>query len=118
MREKKQSSYFDTRIKIPTKAQEAPEPFDNVERIGVSVRRAAKMLDLSERHVWTLVKEEKIRSVKSGTRIIVSVQSFPCDCGLALWLNVLPDCGLSPLGSRHSSRTHRNPSAEVRGFGR
>jgi hypothetical protein len=72
---KAQSIRLDSCIKIPAKAQN-PESVDDVERIGVSVKRAAKMLDLSERHVWTLVKEEKIRSVKSGTRTIVSVLSI------------------------------------------
>jgi hypothetical protein len=63
-------------FKIPTKTQEVSDSVDDIERIGASVKRAAKMLDLSERHVWTLVKEEKIRSVKSGTRTIVSVRSI------------------------------------------
>jgi hypothetical protein len=72
---KKERGILESCIKIPARAQ-IPEPVDDIERIGVSVKRAAKMLDLSERHVWTLVKEEKIRSVKSGTRTIVSVLSI------------------------------------------
>ena len=72
---KKERGILESCIKIPAKTQNS-EIVDDVERIGVSVKRAAKMLDLSERHVWTLVKEEKIRSVKSGTRTIVSVLSI------------------------------------------
>jgi len=67
---------INTCIKIPAQVQKIPESVGDTERIGVSMSKAAKMLDLSERHVWTLVKEEKIRSVKSGTRTIVSVQSL------------------------------------------
>jgi len=69
------NTHIDSCIKIPAKAQ-ITESVDDIERIGVSVRRAAKMLDLSERHVWTLVKEKEIRSVKSKTRTIVSVKSL------------------------------------------
>jgi ribosome-interacting GTPase 1 len=63
-------------IKIPANVQEIPKPVDNTERIGVSMKRAAEMLDLSERSVWTLVNEKKIHSVKCGSRTIVSVQSI------------------------------------------
>lgn len=73
---KEHNTHVDACFKILSKAQEIPEPFDSVERIGVSVKRAAKMLDLSERHVWTLVKREEIRSRKSGERTIVSVKSL------------------------------------------
>ena len=73
---KEHNTRVDTCFEIPAKAQEILEPFDNVERISVSVSKAAKMLDLSERHVWTLIKEEEIRSRKSRGRVIVSVKSL------------------------------------------
>ena len=72
-------------IRIPTKAE---KPTMQFERIGVSVQHAAEMLDLCERTIWVLIKEDKIRSIKVGTRTIVSVQSLrefvdgkkePCD---------------------------------------
>ena len=62
-------------MQIPAK-NPSQEPTDGVERIGVSVKKAATMIDLSERTVWTLIKEGKIRSVRCGARVIVSVQSL------------------------------------------
>ena len=76
MSKKFQSTRLDSGIKIPAKAKITPEPVDEVEHIGTSVRLAAKMIDVSERHLWDLLKEERIRSVKSGTRTIVSVKSL------------------------------------------
>jgi len=65
------------RIQIPAKTKDQiQEALDDMERIGVSVKKAAKMIDLSERTVWTLLKEKKVRSVKCGARVIVSVQSL------------------------------------------
>jgi len=63
------------RVRIPIKNNK-PAPPDDIERIGVSMRTAAKMLELSERSMWVLVKEKKIRSIKCGARVIVSVQSL------------------------------------------
>ena len=62
----------DSRIRIPAKFTSI-EP---IERIGVSVKKAAEMLDLCEKTMWTLVKDNKIRSVRIGSRVIVSVQSL------------------------------------------
>ena len=70
--------------------QEKPEKkrTETIERIGVSIQEAAKMLGISRPHFLPLVKEEKIRTVKIGRRILVSVQSLrdfvngtqaPCD---------------------------------------
>ena len=73
---KKQSSHLDAGIKIPAKAKITPEPVDDIERIGTSVRLAAKMIDVSERHLRTLLKEGEIRSRKSNARTIVSVTAL------------------------------------------
>jgi len=48
----------------------------DIERLGVSVKTAAKMLDVSERTMWTLAKEQKIRTSRIGTRVIFSVESL------------------------------------------
>jgi excisionase family DNA binding protein len=48
----------------------------NLERIGVSAEEAAVMLGLSVRSVWTLVKDERIRHVRFGTRVIIAVESI------------------------------------------
>jgi len=48
----------------------------NLDRIGVSVEEAAVMLSLSVRSVWVLIKDGRIRHVRFGTRVIVSVQSL------------------------------------------
>ena len=47
-----------------------------MDRIGVSVEEASVMLSLSVRSVWVLIKDGRIRHVRFGTRVIVSVQSL------------------------------------------
>ena len=65
------------RVQIPVNPKnQIHETTDDVEQLGVSVKKAAKMIDLSERTVWTLIKEGQVRSVRCGTRVIVSVQSL------------------------------------------
>ena len=49
---------------------------ETIERIGVSIQEAAKMLGISKPHFLPLVKEGKIRTVQIGRRILVSVQSL------------------------------------------
>jgi excisionase family DNA binding protein len=61
----------DTPIRIPPKPQDIPP-----ERIGVSAKAAAEMLGVCERTIWNLAKANKIRSVRIGKRVIVSVQSL------------------------------------------
>ena len=63
-----------TAFHIPAKPAQ-PEKQD-IERLGVSVKTAAKMLDVSERTMWTLAKKQKIRSARIGTRVIFSVESL------------------------------------------
>jgi hypothetical protein len=58
---------------IPPKA--AP-PLANIERIGVSAEIAAEMIGVGVRTMWNLAKEQKIRTVRIGTRVIFSVQSL------------------------------------------
>jgi len=68
-----------TGIRIPARTSpERPErkQTENVERIGVSIQEAAKMLGISKPHFLPLVKEGKIRTVRIGRRILVSVQSL------------------------------------------
>ena len=57
-------------------AKPIQEVIEDTELIGVSVKSAAKMLELSERSVWTLINDNKIRSVKCRSRVIISVQSL------------------------------------------
>ena len=68
-----------TGIRIPARQPE-PKPerkqTENIERIGVSIQDAAKMLGISKPHFYPLVKEGKIRTVKIGRRTLVSVQSL------------------------------------------
>jgi excisionase family DNA binding protein len=49
---------------------------ENTERIGVSIQEAAKMLGISRPHFYPLIKEGKIRTIKIGRRVLVSVQSL------------------------------------------
>ena len=60
---------------VMTKIPIQPEK-QSIEYIGVSVKTAAKMLDVSERTMWTLAKEQKIRTARIGTRVIFSVESL------------------------------------------
>jgi len=52
------------------------EPTEQVERIGVSAKRAAEMIDVCERTIWNLAKEGKIRAIRIGKRVIISVKSL------------------------------------------
>ena len=52
------------------------EPTEQIERIGVSAKRAAEMIDVCERTIWNLAKEGKIRAIRIGKRVIISVQSL------------------------------------------
>jgi excisionase family DNA binding protein len=70
-----------TGIRIPISARKVPVKPDrkrteNIERIGVSIQEAAKMLGISRPHFYPLIKEGKIRTVKIGRRVLVSVQSL------------------------------------------
>jgi len=60
-------------FRIPAKPV---QPEKNIERIGVSAETAAEMLAVSPRTMWNLAKEQKIRTVRIGTRVIFSVQSL------------------------------------------
>ena len=66
-------------IRIPAR-QPDPKPerkrTENIERLGVSIQEAAKMLGISRPHFYPLVKEGKIRTIQIGKRVIVSVQSL------------------------------------------
>jgi excisionase family DNA binding protein len=62
----------DSQINIPIKPKEQIA----IERIGVSVKEAATMLGLCERTVWKLINNNKIKTIRIGRRVIVSVQSL------------------------------------------
>ena len=47
-----------------------------IPRIAVSVQEGAKMLGISKPHFLPLINEGKIRTVRIGRRILVSVQSL------------------------------------------
>src|SRR5215469_14758159 len=66
-------------IRIPAwTLPEKPESkqTETIERIGASIQEAAKMLGISKPHFLPLIKEGKIRAVKLGKRVVVSVQSL------------------------------------------
>ena len=60
-------------IRIPEKSV---QPEQSIERIGVSAETAAEMIGVCVRTMWNLAKEQKIRTVRIGTRVIFSVQSL------------------------------------------
>jgi len=63
-----------TAFRIPPKP--TPAPKQDIERIGVSAEVASEMLGVGTRTMWNLAKEQKIRTVRIGTRVIFSVQSL------------------------------------------
>jgi len=65
-----------TGIHIPARTPSEKPEHKTIEQIGVSVQEAAKMLGISKPHFLPLVKEGKIRTVRIGRRILVSVQSL------------------------------------------
>ena len=68
-----------TGIRIPTRTpSEKPESKQTktIERLGVSIQDAAKMLGISKPHFYPLIKEGKVRTVTIGRRTLVSVQSL------------------------------------------
>ena len=82
-----------SRIRIPAKTtppKPKSAPTEDTPLIGVSIPKAAQMIDVSLNTFKPLIKEGKIRTIKIGKRIIVSVQSLrdfvdgkkePCDSG-------------------------------------
>ena len=68
-----------TGIRIPARTpQKKPEGkrTESAPPIGVSIPQAAKMLNIGKPLVSHLVKTGKIRSIKLGKRVVVSVQSL------------------------------------------
>ena len=63
-----------TAFRIPAKPAQ-PEKQD-IERIGVSVEVASDMIGVGVRTMWNLAKEQKVRTVRIGTRVVFSVQSL------------------------------------------
>jgi len=43
------------------------------ERLAVSVAEAAKMLGLSQRGIWNLIKSGELPTVRLGHRVLISV---------------------------------------------
>jgi excisionase family DNA binding protein len=68
-----------TGIRIPAwtpSKKPKKERSETTQRIAVSIQEAAKRLGISEPHFRPLIKEGKVRTVKIGRRILVSVQSL------------------------------------------
>ena len=63
-----------TAFRIPAKPAQ-PEKQD-IERISVSAEIASEMLGVGTRTMWNLAKEQKVRTVRIGTRVLFSVQSL------------------------------------------
>ena len=66
-------------IRISAKPEE-PKPerkrTETIERVGVSIPQAAKMLNIGKPLMSLLVKTGQIRAVKLGKRVVISVQSL------------------------------------------
>lgn len=70
-------SSTNTSICIPAKAKNThPQTSAEIERIGCSVTETMQLLGISKATVFSLIKENKIHSIKIGKRRIISVQSL------------------------------------------
>jgi excisionase family DNA binding protein len=68
-----------TSIRIPagtTQALSDSKRKEDMRPIGVSIPQAAKMLGVSKKTFYPLIREGKVRTVKIGRRVLVSVQSL------------------------------------------
>jgi len=68
-----------TGIRIPMRTlpeKSKKERSEYLPQIGVSIPQAAKMLGISKPHFLPLIKEGKIRTIRIGKRVVVSVQSL------------------------------------------
>jgi len=63
---------------LPKQAEPKPEcrQAESIPQIGASIQEAAKMLGISRPHFYPLIKEGKVRTVKIGKRVVVSIQSL------------------------------------------
>ena len=68
-----------TGIRIPagkTPVQPESKRKEEIPPIGVSILQAAKMLGVSKKTFYPLIREGKVRTVNIGRRVLVSVQSL------------------------------------------
>jgi excisionase family DNA binding protein len=68
-----------TGIRIPAGTTQAPSDSkrkEDIRPIGVSIPQAAKMLGVSKKTFYPLIREGKVRTIKIGRRVLVSVQSL------------------------------------------
>lgn len=68
-----------TGIRIPagtTQVQPESKRKEDMRPIGVSIIQAAKMLGVSKKTFYPLIREGKVRTVNIGRRVLVSVQSL------------------------------------------
>jgi len=97
-------------IRIPARQPEPKHGWteETPPRIALSILEAAKMLGISKPHFYPLIREGKIRTVKIGRRILVSVQSLrdfidgtkePCD----------PPENTAELQGKKEEKRHCNP---------
>ena len=60
-------------IRIPPKEMSSSPA---IEPLCISAKDAARVLSISDRHLWQLTKDEKIPSVKIGCRVVYSVDAL------------------------------------------
>ena len=49
---------------------------DGVTSLAVSVPRGAAMVDVSDRHMWAEIKAGRIRTVRSGSRVLIPIDAL------------------------------------------
>ena len=65
-----------TCVPLPVEQPKKGYCVEPVKRIGYSIPEAALSLGLSEKLIVSLIKEQKLRTVKVGKRVIIPVQSL------------------------------------------
>ena len=60
-------------IRVPQK--EMPSS-PTIEPLCISAKDAARVLSISDRHLWQLTKDKKVPSIKIGCRVVYSVDAL------------------------------------------
>jgi hypothetical protein len=55
---------------------------ETVTPLANSVRRTAKMIGVSDRHLWQEIKAGKLKTVRSGKRVLITLESARAYLGL------------------------------------
>ncbi len=55
---------------------------ETVMPLASGVKRVAKMMGVSDRHVWKEIKAGRLKTVRSGRRVLITLESLSAYLGL------------------------------------